>query len=51
MQGFSELIEADIFAVLSVEGSVNSRVSAGGTAGVRVEEALEKAEQFLGITT
>ena len=51
MQGFSELIEADIFAVLSVEGSVNSRVSAGGTAGVRVEEALEKAEHFLGITT
>ncbi|MBV5317421.1 MAG: argininosuccinate lyase [Desulfobulbaceae bacterium] len=49
LQGFSELIEADIFAVLSVEGSVNSRVSAGGTAGVRVAEALEKAEQFLGI--
>ncbi len=50
LQGFSVLIEADIFAVLSVEGSVNSRVSAGGTAGVRVAEALDKVEQFLGIT-
>jgi argininosuccinate lyase len=50
LRAFSELIESDIFAVLSVEGSVNSRVSAGGTAGVRVEEALTKAEQFLGIT-
>jgi argininosuccinate lyase len=49
LQGFSALIEADIFTVLSVEGSVNSRVSAGGTAEVRVTEALEKAEQFLGI--
>ncbi len=50
LQDFSDLIEADIFAVLSVEGSVNSRVSAGGTAGVRVEEALKKAEQFLGMS-
>jgi argininosuccinate lyase len=50
LRAFSELIESDIFAVLSVEGSVNSRVSAGGTAGVRVEEALTKAEKFLGIT-
>jgi argininosuccinate lyase len=48
---FSELIEADIFEVLSVDGSVNSRVSAGGTSRIRVEEALYKAEQFLGITT
>jgi len=49
LQGFSALIEADIFAVLSVEGSVNSRVSAGGTASIRVAEALERAEQLLGI--
>jgi len=46
---FSELIEADIYKVLSVKGSVNSRVSAGGTAEVRVEEALCRAEQQLGI--
>jgi argininosuccinate lyase len=47
--GFSTLIEADVFAVLSVDGSVHSRVSAGGTAGTRVREALEKAEQQLGM--
>ncbi len=46
---FSTLIEEDVFAVLSVNGSVHSRVSAGGTAGDRVREALEKAEQQLGM--
>lgn len=51
LQKFSELIESDIFDVLSVAGSVHSRISVGGTAGVRVEEALEKAEKLLGITT
>lgn len=49
LQEFSELIESDIFEVLSVDGSVNSRTSYGGTAGARVEEALVKAEQQLGI--
>jgi argininosuccinate lyase len=49
LRQFSELIAADIFEVLSVEGSVNSRVSEGGTSQVRVEEALYKAEQLLGI--
>ncbi len=49
LQQFSDQIEADIFDVLSVEGSVNSRVSTGGTARVRVEEALVRAEQQLGI--
>ncbi len=44
LKGFSELIEADIFQVLEVEGSVNSRVSIGGTAMIRVEEALKTAE-------
>ena len=49
LQQFSELIESDIFAVLSVEGSINSRLSAGGTALVRVEEALNRVEQQLGM--
>ncbi len=49
LQQFSEKIEVDIFDVLSVEGSVNSRTSAGGTARVRVQEALERAEHQLGI--
>jgi argininosuccinate lyase len=49
LQQFSDLIEADIFDVLTVEGSVDSRTSAGGTAGVRVQEALERVELQLGI--
>ena len=49
LRQFSELNEADVFAILSVDGSVNSRTSAGGTAAVRVREALEKAEQTLGM--
>ncbi len=49
MREFSDRIEADIFDVLSVEGSVNSRLSTGGTALARVEEALRRAEQQLGI--
>ena len=49
LQQFSDLIEEDIFDVLSVEGSVNSRVSQGGTSELRVAEALEHAEQQLGL--
>lgn len=49
LQQFSELIEADIFEVLSVDGSINSRLSAGGTARVRVEEALHRVELQLGM--
>lgn len=47
LRRFSELIEADIFEVLSVDGSINSRLSAGGTARIRVEEALNQVEQQL----
>jgi len=50
LREFSELIEEDIHEFLSVTGSVNSRLSVGGTATVRVEEALERAEQKLGIS-
>lgn len=49
LQQFSALIASDIFEVLSVEGSINSRLSAGGTARVRVEEALHRVEQQLGM--
>lgn len=44
LQDFSPAIEEDVFGVLTVEGSVNSRVSAGGTAIERVKEAVELAE-------
>lgn len=49
LQKFSERIGADIKEFLSVEGSVNSRISSGGTATVRVKEALVLAEKKLGI--
>ena len=49
LKQFSELIEEDVFAVLSVEGSVNSRKSTGGTAITRVEAALQAAEEALGL--
>jgi argininosuccinate lyase len=46
---FSPVIDKDVFEVLSVEGSVNSRISTGGTASVRVEEAILAAEKQMGI--
>lgn len=49
LKKFSEAIEEDVFAVLSVEGSVNSRVSTGGTGLSRVEEAVVNAEKQMGI--
>jgi len=49
LRQFSALIDDNVFAVLTAEGSVHSRVSAGGTAGARVAEALARAEQQLGI--
>jgi argininosuccinate lyase len=49
LKDFAEEIGEDVFAVLTVKGSVDSRKSAGGTALVRVTEALEKAEKELGI--
>ncbi len=50
MVEFSPVIEKDVFAVLTVEGSVNSRVSTGGTGIDRVREALTKAEESMGIS-
>lgn len=49
MREFSPVIDKDIFEVLSVDGSVNSRISTGGTASVRVEEAVQAAEKQMGI--
>lgn len=46
---FSKVIGKDVYEVLSVEGSVNSRISTGGTGILRVEEALMAAEKLLGI--
>jgi len=49
LQQFSPAIEDDVYKVLSVEGSVNSRISTGGTGIERVEEAVRKAEKQLGM--
>jgi argininosuccinate lyase len=47
LRKFSEAIDRDVFQVLTVEGSVNSRVSAGGTALRMVSKALAEAEKRL----
>ena len=49
LREFSPLIEEDVFAVLSVQGSVDSRQSFGGTGTVVVTRALARAEASLGI--
>ncbi len=46
---FSKAIDKDVFEVLSVEGSVNSRISTGGTSLQRVKEAVAEAEKQLRI--
>ncbi len=46
---FSDTIAKDVYEVLTVEGSVNSRVSTGGTGIQRVEEAVGNAEKQMGI--
>ncbi len=47
LRQFSEHISHDVFEVLSAAGSVNSRVSFGGTSGETVAAALELAEKDL----
>jgi argininosuccinate lyase len=44
-------IEADVFGVLTPEGSVRARTHAGGTAPVRVREAINRARTKLSKTT
>ena len=47
LQGFSAAIEADVYEVLTLEGSVASRNHPGGTAPVRVREAATAGRQRL----
>ncbi len=49
LANFSPVINKDVYEVLSVEGSVNSRISIGGTGIQRVEEAVSHAEQQMGM--
>jgi argininosuccinate lyase len=47
LRQFSSLIEEDIFAVLTLEGSLAARNHTGGTAPQQVESAIARARQHL----
>ena len=47
LQAFSSLIEADVFSMLTVEGSVSARNHLGGTAPVQVKAAAARAKAKL----
>ena len=49
LQGIDKRIDERVFSVLSVEASVASRTSYGGTAPVRVREQISKAKEELGL--
>lgn len=49
LKQFDQCIEEDVFEVLSAKGSVDSRLSQGGTSSVRVAEAIQQAEKELGL--
>ena len=46
-QSFSKLIDNDIYEILSLEGSLNSRTSYGGTSPSNIEVAIKEAKQRL----
>ena len=46
-QSFSKLIDKDIYEILSLEGSLNSRNSYGGTSPNNIELAIKEAKQRL----
>lgn len=47
LQNFSQLIDEDVFAVLTLEGSMKSRNHPGGTAPLQVSAAIELARKWL----
>ena len=47
LQQFSALVEKDVFAALTLEGSLESRSHIGGTAPARVKAAIAKARKTL----
>ena len=46
-QSFSKLIDKDVYEILSLEGSLNSRNSYGGTSPNNIELAIKEAKQRL----
>ena len=51
LQRFSPLIDADVFGVLTLDGSVASRDHIGGTAPSRVRAAIDAARREIGSST
>jgi argininosuccinate lyase len=47
LQSFGAMIEEDVYQVLTLEGSINSRCHFGGTAPVQVRSALQSAQSRL----
>jgi argininosuccinate lyase len=47
LRGFSEQIDDDVFAVLTLEGSVNARDHIGGTAPNQVRAAIARGQALL----
>lgn len=47
LRQFSDKIEGDVFAVLTLEGSVNARDHIGGTAPNQVRAAVARGQQLL----
>ncbi|WP_067223624.1 argininosuccinate lyase [Marinomonas gallaica] len=47
LQGFGDMIEQDVFEVLTLEGSVAARDHIGGTAPAQVKSAIERAKAEL----
>ncbi len=47
LQQFNALIQEDVYAVLTLEGSLASRNHIGGTAPVQVKKAIQRARQLL----
>ena len=47
LRQFSEQIEQDVFAVLTLEGSVNARNHIGGTAPAQVRAAVARGQNLL----
>ena len=48
LQGFSNLIDEDVYKVLTLEGSLQSRNHMGGTAPQQVRAAIRRAREKIG---
>ncbi|BCA55630.1 Argininosuccinate lyase [Nitrospira sp. KM1] len=47
LRGFSDRIQKDVFAQLTVEGAINRKAQVGGTARRRVEQRIKELERAL----